>query len=53
MSWVAEMHVAGAGLTSVFAVLILLYVSMVAMSALIGKGESGKTEPPTNEELKK
>jgi Na+-transporting methylmalonyl-CoA/oxaloacetate decarboxylase gamma subunit len=53
MDWAAELYVAGAGLISVFGVLMLLFLSMVGMSLAVRKTESSKTAPPAQTETKK
>ncbi|MBI2818950.1 MAG: hypothetical protein HYX73_03140 [Acidobacteria bacterium] len=46
MDSIPDLYIAASGLISVFAVLSLLYVSMLVMSALVGKLQSSKNEPP-------
>ena len=49
MNWITELFIAGSGLISVFVVLLVLYLSILAISALAGKEESAKSVPPANE----
>jgi hypothetical protein len=46
MESIPDLYIAAAGLISVFAVLSLLYVSMLAMSVLVGKLQSSKGRRP-------
>jgi Na+-transporting methylmalonyl-CoA/oxaloacetate decarboxylase gamma subunit len=49
MDLITGLYIAGSGLLSVFAVLLLLYGSMLVMGALAKWGQSSKAGPPAKE----